>query len=438
MPDEVLALVRCRVASEPFSLSAPEARWIEALGDHLLRFLRSQNRLYFESVEGRQPVWVSRCLDAGKPASLVSRARAARSRDTLPVIIRPDLIPTPTGFAICELDSVPGGFGLMAALSPHFAALGPRLLTHAPVPDAFAAALTALSDVASPRVAIVVSAESSDYRGEMSSLARALRGNGLSASCVAPGDLRFVDEGVCIFEHGRLRRIDVIYRFFELFDLPNIANIEPLLHAVDAGAVTITPPIKPHLEEKLWLALLHHPALKQWWWNDLGADTYASLIQAVPETWLLDPSATAFPTLTSTGRNLGSWDELAIATKAERHVVIKPSGFSEYAWGSRGVVIGHDKSRADWTLALNKALADFASTPWLLQAFKNGRRVSIRYHEHGAESVMEGRARLTPYYFIANGRATLASVMAMVCPLDKKKIHGMPQAVVAPCAVETD
>jgi hypothetical protein len=435
LPDDVMALARCRVALEPFLLDVVEARWIEQLGPHLLRFLNSQNRLYFESVEGRQPDWIHRQLDAGKPASLVSRARAARSRQLLPAIIRPDLIATATGYAICELDSVPGGFGMMAALAPHFATPEWRLLGDASVPDAFMAMLAAQARRPFPVIAIVVSTESADYRAEMTWLARELSYSGMSVLCVGPEDLRFVDNRVLALFHGRLERIDVIYRFFELFDLPNIPNIEALLDAAESGTVAITPPIKPQLEEKLWLALLHHPNLKRWWWNDLGAETYTTLMEAVPETWTLDPSARAvLPPLPCGGRKLESWNDLFLASKAERRLVVKPSGFSELAWGSRGVVIGHDKSRADWMLAVAGALAEFDSTPWILQSFKHGRRVSIRYRQDGADLVLEGRARLTPYYFTTHGDITLASVMAMVCPLDKKKIHGMPQAVVAPCA----
>ena len=47
---------------------------------------------------------------------------------------------------------------------------------------------------------------------------------------------------------------------------------------------------------------------------------------------------------------------------------------------------------------------------------------------------MTGRARLSPYYFVREGRAELAGILATVCPLDKKAIHGMREAIMAPCA----
>ena len=51
---------------------------------------------------------------------------------------------------------------------------------------------------------------------------------------------------------------------------------------------------------------------------------------------------------------------------------------------------------------------------------------------------MPGRVRLCPYYFvIGNGdaaRAHLGGVLATICPADKKIIHGMRDAILAPCA----
>jgi hypothetical protein len=52
---------------------------------------------------------------------------------------------------------------------------------------------------------------------------------------------------------------------------------------------------------------------------------------------------------------------------------------------------------------------------------------------------MPGRVRLCPYYFVHGegdaARPHLGGVLATVCPPDKKIIHGMPEAIMAPCAV---
>jgi hypothetical protein len=45
---------------------------------------------------------------------------------------------------------------------------------------------------------------------------------------------------------------------------------------------------------------------------------------------------------------------------------------------------------------------------------------------------MKGRARLSPYFFVDGGKATLGGVLSTVCPADKKILHGMSEAVMVP------
>ena len=47
---------------------------------------------------------------------------------------------------------------------------------------------------------------------------------------------------------------------------------------------------------------------------------------------------------------------------------------------------------------------------------------------------MESRVRLTPYYFVIGEEVRLGGILATLCPQDKKKIHGMTDAVMVPCA----
>src|SRR4051812_5707324 len=79
---------------------------LQQLGHRLFVFQRACNQLYQLSVKGKQPAWVARYLDAGKPAHLIEYARQKQFRDLLPLVIRPDLILTDDGYIIAELDSV--------------------------------------------------------------------------------------------------------------------------------------------------------------------------------------------------------------------------------------------------------------------------------------------------------------------------------------------
>ena len=67
---------------------------LEQLGHRLFVFQRACNQLYHLSVKGKQPPWIARYLDAGKPKELIEFSRRKEIRDDLPRVIRPDLILT--------------------------------------------------------------------------------------------------------------------------------------------------------------------------------------------------------------------------------------------------------------------------------------------------------------------------------------------------------
>jgi hypothetical protein len=441
---------RWRIAPEPFFLSDDERNCLQSLGPRLLAFYRALNHLYLESLRGAQPTWVAQYLDQGKPESLVAYSRMKRFRHDVPAIIRPDIIPTEAGMVITELDAVPGGIGLTGSLSRAYAALtlpGVELIGGADgMADGFA---TMLREAHGSRpgefaCAIVVSDEAKDYRPEMQWLAAALREKGMKVSCVEPSDVRFTEDGLLLASSDSPTlesRISVLYRFFELFDLKNVPKAELIMYAAKKDLVTVTPPFKPQLEEKLAFALLHHPRLMPFWWDQLGEDSFLVLSSMVPRTWILDPApvppSAVIPGLTLARSPLTDWRELSKAGQKERRYVLKPSGFSELAWGSRGVSVGHDLPQTEWATALDGALSAFPTTPYVLQEFHKGRQFELTFHDPSTDELvpMAGRTRLSPFYFVAGDRTELGGVLATVCPLDKKVIHGMRDAVMAPCAV---
>src|ERR1700726_180950 len=94
-----------RVSPAPLRLPAPMAKELESLGRILLQFYRSINLLYRKSTEGKQPQWVARWLDQGKPADLIELQRAPAFKNEVPRVIRPDLLMTDQGLSVTELDS---------------------------------------------------------------------------------------------------------------------------------------------------------------------------------------------------------------------------------------------------------------------------------------------------------------------------------------------
>ena len=463
-----------RISPTPLILPQDQLTFFTQLGPQLLSFYRALNRLYFESVKGTQPAWVAGWLDQGKPDALVNYSRMKRFRDLVPHVIRPDVIPTQDGMVITELDSVPGGIGLTAAMTGIYADLPAQhqklnplqtphgLIDAGPLSEAslepryeliggpdgmvrgFASMLRSALGQHTGCVAIMVSEEAKDYRPEMTWLAAQLRQQGLPVWCIEPREIRFTEDGLRLHTESGDQAIGLIYRFYELFDLLNIPKAELVQYAVKKDWVAMTPPYKPALEEKSAFALLHHPVLHSYWKKELGPDCFVHLTAIMPKTWLLDPSPIP-PTATVPGLHIGdravaSWTDLETATQKERHFVVKPSGFSELAWGSRGVSIGHDLPQTEWAGALRNALASFPTTPYLLQEFHKGRLFEMDYLDEGTNKLtrMAGRARLSPYYFLTGETVELAGILATICPADKKIIHGMKDAIMVPCAVSCD
>lgn len=414
-----------RVAPAPFPLSTEQAAELESLGRVLLQFYRAVNLLYRRSVEGRQPAWVAEWLDRGKPAALVELQRAAAFKHELPRVIRPDVLLTADGFRITELDSVPGGIGLTAWLNQTYSMPEAR----PPQSEILGGPRGMIEGFAgifgdAPRVRIVVSEESVTYRPEMDWLAAQL------GSRFTVHDGRFVG-----FAEG-----DAVYRFFELFDLANVPNAGRILELAAAGRLRLTPPPKPLFEEKLLFALLWNGHLHPFWRQELGEAFLNRLLRLVPRTWVLDPTPLP-PQAAIADLGLTDWRQLKTLSQRERDLILKVSGFSPRAWGARSVVLGSDLAQADWAEAVERALADFALSPWVLQRYHKPALVDAQWFdfEHGAVATMKGRARLCPYYFVTGerelARARLGGVLATICPADKKIIHGMTEAVLAPCCV---
>jgi hypothetical protein len=402
-----------RWSPEPLKLSPAEARQIMSLGHPLARFQQACDGLYRRSAAGKLPEWLAELLDEGKPDWLAKLQREPSTAERCPRVIRPDLILTESGFAMTELDSVPGGIGVTAWLSQVYAKAGFDVLGG---PDGM---LDGFRSLMPEGGTVLVSEESRDYRPEMEWLTREL------------GDAWKVASAEEYEPNGQ-----ALYRFFELFDWESIPAVKRLAEQAAAGEIEITPPFKPHLEDKLWLALLWSPALKKVWEQALRGSHLKRLRELVPFGWVLDP--TPLPPHAALPRiNAHSWEEVANFSQKERQLVLKISGFHETAWGSRGVFIGHDMPSAEWSARLHAALHESAEQPWILQEFREGRRIEHPvFRDDGSVEMMQGRVRLCPYFFTDDaGETNFGGCLATIVPADKKKIHGMSDGALVPCVI---
>jgi hypothetical protein len=435
-----------RLSPEPFPLSPATFAAIERLGPDLALFYRVLASLYQRSARGTAPAFIADYLDRGKPESMIKLGRQNRFKSDVPGVIRPDLILTDGGFIASELDSVPGGMGFVGAMAQAYCELGFDTVGDLDgMPTAFAAMLARVSNKERPSVGVVVSQESDDYRAEMSWIAQAVTQRGLAdvVTC-RPEDVVFTEEALFVrLPDGEERKIDVLYRNFELFDLLNVPKQELMLYAARHNRVKMTPPPKAHLEEKLSFALLHHASLAKLWKSELG-EAFDRLRAIFPRTWVLDPRPlppqAAIDGLSAAGEPVNDWMQLVPLGKSERDYVVKPSGFSELAWGSRGVKVANDLTKDEWQSTLADGLAAFDTTPHILQRFHKGKRVRIPYYDRKADdiAVLDGRVRLCPYYFVLGDDVKLGGILATTAPADKRLIHGMSDAIMGPCSIRED
>ena len=437
-----------KISPRPFPVRPETVARLEVLGHDLLALYKAANRMHIAATRGNLPGWILDYLDQGKPERIRELGNLRRTRSHVPRIIRPDLMALEDGtLRATEIDAVPGGFGMLAALSQRYASLGFEPVGDVNgIPVALAQMFRDVAGIEAPTIAIVVSDESEDYRSEMLWIAEALQELSVDAHVVHPRDLSLEGDALCFkSDKDKTLLADVVYRFFELYDLPNIPKVDLIIYAMKHRLITITPPFKAFLEEKSTFALFQHPDLSQFWMHELGKDIVGRLRNDLAPTWVLDPSpvppfATVDPPLITAGRQVRNWSQLKNLSQRERHLVIKPSGFSELAWGARGVTVGHDVSADKWQDAVEHALGAFGQEPHVIQPYEESRRVPISYFDFEANESrqMDGRARVSPFYIVSDDEATLAGILITVVPSPNKVIHGTPEAVIAPAVVADD
>jgi hypothetical protein len=454
-----------QLSPDAWPLTQEQVTQLEAIGAACFEFHQALETLYLRSAAGKnllrnKPLlapWVADYLDRGKPPALVAHARDSKNRGRVPTVLRPDLLLTDEGFVLTELDSVPGGIGLTAFLNRMYAAApvvdgapAERLLG---ADDAmikhFYASLAALRPEArNPAIALVVSDEAATYRPEMQWLALQLQLQGKRVFCLRPEDIFPLEDALFFDVEGNPEKIDVIYRFFELFDLENIRTQKFIFSAWEKGEVAIAPPMRHFQEEKLTLALFHHHLLQDYWAEALSGRSLKLLRSLIPPSWIIDPAplppGAVLDGPRAAGRALSDWRDLINASQKERDLIIKISGYHETAWGARSVVLGSDCSREEWQHGVERAIELAPTNLHVLQTYKKPRRIEHAVFESAPAGeasgspvarVKPGRLRLCPYYFVVEGVPKLSGALATFCPPDKKIIHGMQDAALLPCRV---
>src|SRR5213596_3975789 len=179
------------LSPDAFPIDRKSLADLEQLGHRLFVFQRACNQLYQLSVKGKQPKWVARYLNAGKPKELIEFSRRKEIRDDLPQVIRPDLILTENDYIIAEIDSVPGGIGLTGWLNQTYSTFDSEIIGGADgMLEGFRTVLPKGGDN-------VLSRESATYRPEMEWVAARLNQREAVAVGVDSGSARdFTPAGI--------------------------------------------------------------------------------------------------------------------------------------------------------------------------------------------------------------------------------------------------
>jgi hypothetical protein len=436
-----------KLSPEPWPITEAQLKELKVIGGACLSYQRALERLYVRSFTDKKILrnrevhakWVAEYLDRYKPAGLIEHGRHRSIKGQHPIVLRPDLLITEQGFTMTELDSVPGGIGLTAYLNEVYAEDFPQVIGSTSMPQNFARTLGLLTPQQKfPLIAITVSEEAATYRPEFEWLAGKLRDLGHDVHVVDPSQIMQMGDGSYIPVEGAPRKVDILYRFFELFDLANVKGADGIFNAVETGALVLTPPMKAFQEEKLGLALIHHPLLSDFWKENLPENHLDALMRIVPRTWIMErselPPTAVLHAPTVNNRPIRDWAELAEASQRERNLIIKASGFHETAWGARSVTLGSDVSREEWLEAIETAVSAENETFYVMQDYHKPLRLPHPvYQEDGSTTTAEGRVRLCPYFFAQGDTVELSGILATFCPADKKIIHGMSDAALLPC-----
>lgn len=443
-----------RWSPKAFGLNKEQLQKIQELGQACHDFYRALELLYLRSREGKNLLrnrelfapWVAEYLDRGKPEGLLNYGASEFLQGQLPSVMRPDLLITENGFSLTELDSVPGGIGLTAFLNQLYKPVhGPSLVPNdsEDMVDAFYRVLVSkVPNIHVPFIAILVSDEAATYRPEMEWLAKELRNRGRRVHVFHPNDMMPLGDSICVGIDGDPQAVDLVYRFWELFDLSNVPIAEDLMGIKASSTITVTPPMRAFQEEKLAMALFHHGILEDFWKEHLPKRSYTALKAIIPHTWIVDPVSLPPNAVLDApfvgGKPISKWEQLIEAGKKERNLILKISGFHESAWGARSVTLGSDSSREAWETAIWSAINMAPNSLHILQVYTKPKRVKHSvYDAQGEPYMMDGRVRLCPYYFVdeQSHRVDLRGILATFCPADKKIIHGMKDASLLPCAL---
>jgi hypothetical protein len=205
-----------------------------------------------------------------------------------------------------------------------------------------------------------------------------------------------------------------------------VGGSEGIREVLHSGAISTEDGGAPLLlDNPIWLALLCSAPLQGVWGRELRASNLAFLRKLVPMSWAVDPAPLPHQAVIP---RLGVRSFAEATGSLSSDLVLRPilrnsSGPSE--------VIRSQVTAAAWASAMNRALAEFETSPWLLQERPAFNSTPPTLQGFDLET---GEAELRAYYLERDGRVTMGGIMARLTGKEKGE-SGEEISLLAPCGV---
>lgn len=109
------------------------------------------------------------------------------------------------------------------------------------------------------------------------------------------------------------------------------------------GGLTASEPFIP-VTQPAWQALLHLPALHDFWTAELRASHYLHLLQMIPQAWCMDPTPLP-PGTVIAGLGITRWAELPRLTESGRQFSERPVGENKVVLVAASAITGSWRAR---------------------------------------------------------------------------------------------
>ena len=362
------------------------------LGPAICEFFRAIIELYHTDERVRL------LLDKGKPECYKNRATETY------LFLRPDLILTPEGFFVCEIETSPFGLGIAEMLNRAYSDCGFDTIVARERFQEY------VQEHTTPNGVIAYSEKVIANAGQLHYLADRIF-SGKERKWVA----KKIDESFS-------REPDTLYRAFYLYEAIVDKNVQKI---VERNAHFI-PSLTPQFEEKALLTFIWDKRFEPHFRAQLGSATFNFLREILPPAWIVGEEQHFAPGLPG---GINSTADIASISQSKRKWVLKQSGFGEHSSWGEGVTFLHKVTRPVLEAKLQEACSS-QDLLYICQEFRDGvKRPTSYYAENGDVLWMNARVRLCMYY--ANMGVNVGDIIAAwaTCCDDGPFVHGKANSV---------